>query len=95
MITEATDGIYSDNLVLRKKIYRSRIKKGKYLNELKNKETILNKDRIKLKEIEDEDIQEIEMINKFADGRLIQSITNYKYKENTCPEIELGLHSSG
>lgn len=73
--------------------YRERIKKQEeYIKEFKNKQTVLDirEDRIELKEIEqveDEDIKEIETINKFVDGRLIQSISNYKYKEteSTCP----------
>lgn len=77
--------------------YRNRIKKQEeYIKELKNKQTILDirDDKVELKEIEqveNEDIKEIETINKFADGRLIQSISNYKYKEteSTCPKIEL------
>ncbi len=45
----------------------------------------INQSRAELKEIEQleqDDIQEIETINRFADGRLVQTITNYKYKEN-------------
>lgn len=79
--------------------YRDRIRKQEeYIKEL-NKEIVdIKENETELKEIEqveDEDIQEIETINKFADGRLVQSISNYKYRESTCPEIELGLHASG
>lgn len=67
--------------------YRNRIEKQQeYIEKLKNKQTILDirEDKTELKEIEqieDDNIQEIEIINKFADGRLIQSISNYKYKD--------------
>lgn len=132
MIIEQTiDGIYIDDLVLRKRQnkyketrkrvtrfksnynmsdkeiieylaeeieqYRGRIRnQEEYIKELENKQTILNikEDKVELKEIEqveDKDVKEIETINKFADGRLIQSISNYKYKEteSTCQKIEL------
>lgn len=71
--------------------YRKRIRKQEdYIRELNNKQTVSSSDTR-----EDTDIEEIETINKFADGRLIQSINNYKYRENTCPEIKIGLHPSG
>ena len=57
--------------------YRERIRKQEeYINELKNKQTILEirEDRVELKEIE--------TINKFANERLIETITKYNYKKH-------------
>lgn len=46
--------------------------------------------------LEDKDIVEIETITKYADGKASEVITKYRYsKNNTCPEIELGMHPSG
>lgn len=67
--------------------YRNKIgKQEEYIKELQNKTTVLdlrdNKTELQeIEEIEDNDIKEIETINTFADGKLIQTITKYKYRE--------------
>lgn len=54
--------------------------------------TILETEEI----LEDKDIIEIVSTTKYAEGKPIVSIIEYKYKEteSTCPPIELGLHPS-
>lgn len=104
---EAEIEYYRHKIELLTKVHRENVEvireQDKEIEELKNKKTEISvyADREELKEINeisDSDIKQIETITTFAGGKLIESITKYKYKEdkeNDCPPIPIGMHASG
>lgn len=85
IIEQTVDGIYIDDLVLRKR-------QDRYEKTRRRVASFYNNKNISDREIIEHLTKEIE---QYRDEIRKQGISNYKYKENTCPEIELGLHPSG